>query len=307
MKSITSRQALSALCNFYVSARVPRRRVCRARWRAAVCLSVFTLLPAVAAAQGKAPNVLVQARQFYNEQKYDEAIRVAGEARAIPALAAPATVVLARAYLERYRQSSQPPDMTAARDALRTVSASALEPRDQVELLIAFGVSLYLDDEDPLGDRFSAAAEQFEVALGRSALLDASSRDLLFDWWAGSLDRQAQQGPDASRRVIYARVLAGAEKELATNTASASAPYWLAASARGIDDLTRAAGAAVAGWIRAASLGNRGAALRVDLDRLMTQVVLPERARELSSNADPRPALALLQTQWNDLKEKWEK
>ncbi|MEO7192363.1 MAG: hypothetical protein ABI051_15020 [Vicinamibacterales bacterium] len=257
-------------------------------------------------AQSKPPTVLSQARQAYNDQKYDDAIRLAGEARAARTQPAAATVVLARAHLERYRQSSQPDDLAAARDALKSVEASALDGRDQVELLIAFGVSLYLDDQYTFSDRFSAAAEQFEVALGRASLLDARSRDLLFDWWAGALDRQAQQGPEGGRRVVYQRIIDGAEKELASDHASASASYWLAAGARGIDDLTRASGAAVAAWIRAGSLGTRGAALRVDLDRLMVQVVLPERARELSSNADPRAALTLLEAQWRELKEKWE-
>src|SRR6187455_842117 len=99
-------------------------------------------------------DVLGQARQAYNAQRYDEAIRLAGQARAVPALSAPAAVVLARASLERYRQTAQPPDLVTAREALRTVSASALEPRDQVELLVAVGISLYLDEDIAFGDRF---------------------------------------------------------------------------------------------------------------------------------------------------------
>jgi len=264
----------------------------------------FTLMGGVAWAQGR-QNLLVQARQAYNSQRYDEAIRLAGQARGVPALSAPAAVVLARACLERYRQTAQPADLVTAREAVRTVSATALEPRDQVELQIAIGVSLYLDDEGALGDRFSAAAEAFERALGRASLLDARSRDLLFEWWAGSLDRQAQQGPESGRRNIYERVLAAAEKELATDPAAASASYWLAAAARGTDDLSRAVGAAASGWIRAGSMGPRGASLRADLDRLMLQVVLPERARELAPGADPRPVLAQLETEWRDLKQKW--
>ena len=252
------------------------------------------------------PTALTQARQAYNAQRYDEAIQLATQARATPALAAAASVVLARAHLERYRQTFQPPDLVAAREALRTVrSASGLEPRDEVELLVGIGISLYLDEESGLGDRFSAAAEAFESALGRATLLDARSRDLLFDWWAGSLDRQAQQGPDSGRRAIYQRLLTGAEKELAADHAAASASYWLAAAARGADDLVRARGAATTGWIRAGAMGPRGVALRVDLDRLMTQVVLPERARELAPGADPRPVLAQLESQWRDLKQKW--
>ena len=66
-----------------------------------------------------------------------------------------------------------------------------------------------------------------------------------------------------------------------------SATYWLAAGARGIDDLPRALGAAVAGWVRAGTFGARGEALRDDLDRLIVQVILPERAQQLAFGADP--------------------
>jgi hypothetical protein len=263
------------------------------------------LLALATMAQTKAPDPLAQARQFYNDQHYDDAIRAARDARAVPALAPAASVVFARAHLERYRQSGLAADLDAARDALKTVQASALSPRDAVELLIALGESLYLDDQYSLDDRFSAAAEQFEVALGHADLLDAPSRDLLFDWWAGSLDRQAQQGEEAGRPAIYARIVTRAEQELAHDGAVASASYWLAAASRGVNDLVRAIGAASAGWVRAATLGPRGESLRVDLDRLMRQVILPERARELSPGTDPRPAFALLQGQWQQLTDQW--
>jgi hypothetical protein len=128
---------------------------------------------------------------------------------------------------------------------------------------------------------------------------------LLFDWWAGALDRQAQQDAEGSCRTVYARILDGAERELAHDDGAASASYWLASAARGVDDLPRALGAAAAGWMRAATLGARGEALRVDLDRLVRQVILPERARELSTGTDPRPTLALLEGQWQDFTDKW--
>jgi hypothetical protein len=57
--------------------------------------------------------------------------------------------------------------------------------------------------------------------------------------------------------------------------------------------------------MRAATLGARGEALRVDLDRLVRQVILPERARELSTGTDPRPTLALLEGQWQEFTDKW--
>jgi hypothetical protein len=248
---------------------------------------------------------LVQARQMYNEQRYDEAIKLAADARLVPALAPAASLVFARAHLERYRLVSEPAHLDAAREALKGIEATKLVPRDQVELSIALGYILYLDDQLPFDDRFSAAAEQFEVALGRADLLDEGSRDLLFDWWALSLDRQAQLGPEAERRPAYQRILTRAESEVARQPTAPSATYWLAAAARGIDDLPRAWGAAVAGWVRASSLGPRGAALRDDLDRLVIYVILPERASQLAAGGDAKPALASLEAQWAQIKDRW--
>lgn len=272
--------------------------------RRALAVSVlsFSLM-----AQSKAPDALAQAREFYNAQQYDDAIRLAREARTIPVFASPATIVFARSLLERYRQTSQEVDLDLARNALKGLDAATLAPRDRVELTIALGTSLYLDQSYNFDDRFSAAAEQFELALAHADELDGRSRDQLFDWWAGSLDRQAQQGNETARPPIYGRILARAERELMHDGNSAAAAYWLAASARGVGDLTRAMGAAVAGWVRASSLGPRGDALRLDLDRLMRQVILPERARQLVPTGDAHPTLALLEQQWQQVKEKWEK
>ncbi len=267
--------------------------------------AVLVVLALATMGQTKVTDPVAQARQLYNEQKYDDAIRLAGDAQAIPAFASAASLVIARAHLERFRQSSQADDLSAARTALKTIAADALSPRDRVELLVALGESIYLDDQYALDDRYSAAAEQFEVALAHADLLDRASRDLLFDWWAGALDRQAQQDAEGSRRTVYARILAGAERELAHDDGAAAASYWLASAARGTDDLPRALGAAAAGWMRAATLGARGDALRVDLDRLVRQVILPERARELSVGSDPRPTLALLQSQWQEFTDRW--
>lgn len=258
-----------------------------------------------ATAQTRVPDPLTIARELYNAQRYSEAIRAAQEARATPTLAHPAAVVLARAYLERYRQTLVVNDLTQARDALRNIDAPSLSSRDRVELLIAFGQSLYFDEAYSLDERFVAAAEQFEIALSYADVLEAASRDRLFEWWAGAIDRQAQQGRDAARRPLYDRILRRAEAELARDASAASASYWLAAAARGTGDFQRAMGAAVAGWVRAASLGPRRAAVRADLDRLMRQVILPERARELTVEGDPRSMLALLEAQWTELKMMW--
>ncbi|HEX5213991.1 MAG TPA: hypothetical protein VFV98_00940 [Vicinamibacterales bacterium] len=268
--------------------------------------AVGTLVLALASmAQSRTNDALAEARRMYNAQKFDAAIAAAIEARKQAGLADAAAVVLARARLERFQQTADRTELGAARDVLKLVDATRLSRRDHTEFLIALGESLYLDDDYELDDRYSAAAELFEIALDRADEFDQKGRDQLFAWWAVSLDRHAQRSPDTERRANYDRILARAQKELGRADAAISASYWLAAAARGARDLPRAWSAAVAGWIRAGSLGARGAALRADLDNLIVQVILPERARELLPGADPQPAMALLQEQWNGVKDRW--
>ena len=268
----------------------------------------LALVAVLALAQGKpAADPLGVARQAYNDQRYDAAIASATEARRIPATALPAAVVFARAHLERFRQSGETADLSDAREALKTIDATKLGPRDQVEFLIALGESLYLDDQDTLDDRFAAAAELFEQALARAGELELRDRDRLFEWWAQSLDQQAQQAPPAARAQVYDRIVKRAAEDLARPEPTVAASYWLAAASRGAEDPQRAWGAAVAGWTRAASLGARGVGLRNDLDKLMLLVILPERARQLTPGGDPRPALILLEAQWTEFKKKWDR
>lgn len=267
--------------------------------------AAIVLSAVVSMAQTRPADQLTLARRLYNDQKYDEAITRATEAQLIQSLAPAANVVLARARLERFRRTEDLLDLKEARDALKRVDSVRLEPRDRVEYLIGLGESLYLDDQYPFDDRYSAASEAFDLALGLADALDAPSRDRLFDWWALALDRQAQLGPEAGRRPAYQRVLARAERELARDPSALSAAYWLAAAACGVDDVPRAWGAATAAWIHAGSNGPRGTALRDDLDRLVLQVILPERAKQLAAGADARPALSSLETQWTDIKARW--
>jgi hypothetical protein len=266
-------------------------------------LAILLVTASVAGAQ---PSPLAHARQLYNDRQYDAAIAAATEALKIPALADPAGVVLARAYLDRFDGTAVPDDLVSAREALKRVDTSKLVARDGVELVIALGKSLYLDEQ------FGASAELFEIAIGRANLLVPGAKDLLLEWWAGALDRQAQLGPESERRPLYERILHRAEDELRADDTSAVAWFWLVAASRGADQLERAWSAAAAGWVRAPALGPRGATLRDDLDRLVTQVIVPERARELASGAtgvpaDPRPAMSILQGQWEELKRKWGK
>ena len=245
------------------------------------------------------PDTLMQARRMYNAQQFEDAIRLAAEARRTPAIADAATVVFARAHLERYRQMSEQGDLDAARDALTAVDDGKLSPRDHLELIIGLGESLYFDAH------FSAAAEFFEIALAHPASLEPNVPAALFEWWANALSQQAELGAESERKPLYARILQRADEELRRDDRSAVASYWLAAASRGTNDLDRAWGAALAGWVRAPLTGAGGAALRADLDRLVTLVLVPERAVRLSSTGDPRAAAAILLQQWEELKRKY--
>jgi len=264
--------------------------------------AVITSVALASIAQSAAPDALVRARQLYNDQKYDAAIEAATEAREVPRLANVAALVLGRAHIERFRQTAVPADLVSAREALSQVSAAGLSPRDHVELLIGLGESLFFDCEDGC---YSAAAEMFDLAFVRAETADPAARDSIFEWWAGSLDRQAQFGPESDRRGLYTRILERASREVARDETAAAATYWLTAASRGTGDLERAWGAAVAGWVRARYLGERGKQLRLDLDTFVTQILLPEKARQQAAGADARPAHDALQAQWDKVKRKY--
>jgi hypothetical protein len=207
-------------------------------------------------------------------------------------------LVIARSHLERYRQRADPADLAAARETLATIRAAALAPRDQVDLLVGLGQSLYL------GELFGAAAELFETALSRAAVLPEEDRLLLLDWWATALDREAQTRPADRRARVFDRIGARMEEELRQDPASAVANYWLAVSARGAGDVERAWDAAVAGWVRSTLKPDSSATLRADLDRLVTQALIPERVRSRPTREQPE-SLNALRAEWELVKEQW--
>jgi tetratricopeptide (TPR) repeat protein len=246
------------------------------------------------------PDLLTRARLLYNQQQYEGAIELALKARSLPNLASSAALILARAHLERFRQSPNPEDLTAARAALGELRPDTLPPRDRVELLIGLGESLYLDAE------FGAAAELFEGALVRSDQLGPAARERLLDWWASALDRRAQSQPVESRGPLYGRILDRMESELRWDSASATAAYWVVAAARGTGDLDRAWDLAIAGWVRTSYVHDGGATLRLDLNRLVLEGIVPERVRErASSEADRERVTASMESTWAMVKQQW--
>lgn len=246
-----------------------------------------------------AADALGDARRFYNLGQLDTAERAAMEAARSPALANAAKVVLGRIRLERYRRTPDDGELKRARETLLSVDPRSLDARDRIELTVGFAEALYLDD------RFGVAAELFESALERSAVLGPVAHDRVLDWWATSIDRQAHSRPAAERAPLYALILHRMSEEIARDPGGTAPNYWLAAAARGSGDLERAWTAAMAGWVRAV-LTPDGESVRADLDRLVVQGIIPERAARLPVR-DDRQAVAGMIGEWESFKAAWKR
>ena len=262
--------------------------------RLLITLALAVFPAASAAAQ---PAALARARTLYNSGSYDAAIDAAAAARQDPKVGDAASLVLGRAHLERFRSGGAADDLTAARVSLGAVRIDTLSPRDQLDLLIGLGQTLYF------GDVFGAAADLFDNALGRAAMLGVRDRDKLLEWWATALDRQAQARPVDRRGAAYARLVDRMEDELREDAGSAVANYWLVVGARGTGDLDRAWDAAVAGWVRAA-LGPNAADVRAKLDSVVSEVIIQERGR-LRPAQERAQAAEMMAAEWRAVKEAW--
>lgn len=251
--------------------------------------------PAVAAD----PPALAKARTRYNDGDFDGAISAAAVARNVAGSADSAALVIARAHLELYRQRAQPDDLATARATLMGVHAANLTPRDQVDLDIGLGQSLFL------GEVFGAAAEMFDAALARATVLSTAERRQLLDWWATALDREAQARTPDRRARVFERVLNRMEDELKVDPLNPTANYWLAVAARGIGDPDRAWNVAVAAWVRSSLAPDTDStSLRADLDRLVGEALITERAR-LRPMSEQQVAMAMFRAEWDLVKEQW--
>lgn len=266
--------------------------------RRMMALVAVALLVCAPPELGAAADPLAEARRLYNLSEYDAAERAAREALRVPATVDTARVVLGRTLLERYRRSADLQDLSAARESLRMVNATVLDARDRVELALGFAEALFLEE------RFGAAAELFDALVDRSGVLGAPARERVLDWWATSIDRQAQIRPPAERASLYQRVLERMSSELAEDPGSAPAAYWIVAASRGSGDLDRAWNAALAAWVRAPLARDRGVALRGDLDRIVIHAIVPERAQR-NAPRDSKQALAGMLSEWEAFKANW--
>jgi tetratricopeptide (TPR) repeat protein len=256
---------------------------------------LFTAVPAGAAEHPS----LAQARALYNAADYDGAIDAATAALGDPASVNPATLVTGRAYLERFRIRLDSADLERARTAFSMVRPASLTPRDYLDLLVGLGQALYLDED------FGAAAELFDVALSRRSSLGERDALALLDWWATAMDREAWRFPPERRMGLLDSVRTRMEEEVRRDPGSPPANYWLAASARAAGDLDRAWHASVAAWVRAPLRPETAAVLRADIDRFVTEALVPERARTRPEQ-EVRAAMAALLSDWNTLKSQWQ-
>jgi len=266
------------------------------RWRLPAV--VLAVVACAGVARAEEPAALARARVAYNASDYAAAIDEASAARLEAEYADTATLVLARAHLEQYRLGGNPAHLSAARVALGGVRAGALDPRDQVDLYIGLGQSLYL------GEVFGPAADLFDLALARGTLLSTADRLMLLDWWATALDREGQTRSPDRRAPVYERISDRMDAELRTDPGSAVANYWRAVAARGAGNLDDAWDLAVAGWVRSRLSPEATERLRTDLDRLVTQALIPERARTIVA-PDRQEALSRLRMEWALVKESW--
>ena len=245
-----------------------------------------------------AADALADARRFYNQGQFDAAERAARDAARVPATANAARVVLGRIQLERFRRAPVPGELAGAISAFAQIDARRLEPRDRIEFSIGLGEALYLED------RFGAAAVLFNSVLDASDSLGETAHERVLDWWATALDRQAQLRPITERAELYGRIATRMAAEISEDSGSNAAGYWLAAAARGNGDPDRALSQATASWVRAVLARDGGVALRADLDRLVVQGILPDRAARLTVR-DHTQALAGMVGEWEAFKSSW--
>ncbi len=263
-----------------------------------VVVVALVLTGAGSTAWANEPPALAKARTLYNAGDFEGAIDAASVVRTDEAWADAAALVVARSHLELYRARADAEDLSAARAALGAVRAGLLMPRDQVDLIVGLGQSLYLSEI------YGAAAELFDTALSRASLLATRDRLLLLDWWATSLDREAQSRPADRRARVFDRISLRMNEEIQRDPGSPVANYWLAVAARGAGDIDGAWNSAVAAWVRSTLSPDTTSGLRDDLDRLVTQALIPERARTVSAR-EPQEAVAALTTEWELIKQQW--
>ena len=261
--------------------------------------ALVLLSPGPAAAQTD----LERARALYNEGLFDEAIAAAAAAKGKAGAAPSATLIAARARLERFRATRDPQDLEAARAELVSLNPRNLAPQEAIEWQIGLATALFLEDQPgPAADMFT------RVMPGARGRMSAIEFEKLLEWWAATLSRVAESLTPPARKEAYAAMQAAVRAELDANPLSRPGTYWLVVATRGAGDLDGAWNAAVAGWIRAGSQPE-SKRLRDDLERFVTQTLIPERAQaRTGQRLDAREAVAEAQSmtaEWRAITGRW--
>jgi hypothetical protein len=142
----------------------------------------------------------------------------------------------------------------------------------------------------------------FDSVLDASHVLGETAHERVLDWWATAIDRQAQLRPVPERAALYGRIATRMTDEISQDAGSTAAGYWLPAATRGLGDPDRALSEATAAWVRASLAPDGGVVLRADLDRLVLQGILPDRAARLGL-ADK--GVAGMVGEWEAFKASW--
>jgi tetratricopeptide (TPR) repeat protein len=253
----------------------------------------------VASAQPVPADPLARARQLYNAGQYDEAITAALEAAARVSSQSEVNLLLGRALLERHRASRTTEDLAGARAALGAVDASGLSDRGRLDLVVGMGEALYLDGQ------YRSAASLLEPALEQMSLLSPTAREQVVDWWGTAMDRYAQTRPPDERAVVYDEISSRLRLHLARHPDSSASSYWLPAAALARGELELAWDLALAGWVRSTLSPDKGVQLRTDLDRMVTQALIPERVKRLVDEPDAEAAAARFASEWDEAKGRW--
>ena len=262
-------------------------------------MALLALCPAAVWAQSD----LERARALYNAGQFDESIAIADVAKHRASAAPSATLITARALLDRFREQGNSEDLTTARGHLMTLNPRLLAPQEIIEWQIGVGTALFLENQPgPAADMFST------VLPSARGTLPAAEYDKLIEWWAGALSRVAEAQMGAARRDAYAAMHSAVRVELERDPLSRATAYWVVVAARGAGDFDGAWNAAFTGWIRAGAQPE-GKKLRSDLDRFITQTLIPERAQARTGQRLDAKAtqteIATLTEQWRALTESW--
>jgi hypothetical protein len=272
-------------------------------YRVSATAALLLALGVCPAASAQKVDAVVIARQAYNQGHLDEAVDAARSALDDPRTSSEARIILGRALVERFRRTAQAEDLEAGRAALLEAGATPLAEPLQIEWLIGSAQVLYFEEQ------FGASATLLASLLAdpRSDQAVPGGRDRLLDWWATAVDRVAQTRDTETRKLEYGQLAKRLTEELERDPTLGTAAYWQVVAARGEGDIDRAWELAQAAWVRAPLAEDHGAQLRADLDRIVTQALIPERARRAAGRDQEKQVSqeTALRDSWEAFKQRW--